>query len=120
MDIDDTKILCSSFKGVTEQLQKAPANILCYCVGGKRFAYFKTSSPEKWRFSVRVQPCQFLELTDQPDIKPAKYMHRFHWVTIVDVCLIEQVYIKSLITWSYEKALSSLSKKCKKKLWEIE
>jgi len=30
-------------------------------VGGKKFAYFKTSNPERWRFSVKVTPARFVE-----------------------------------------------------------
>jgi hypothetical protein len=34
-----------------------------YEVAGRKFAYFKTSAPERWRFSVRVTPDRFVELT---------------------------------------------------------
>jgi hypothetical protein len=37
-----------------------------YTVGGRKFAYFKTSEPERWRFSTRVAPDRFIELTDVP------------------------------------------------------
>ena len=52
--------------------------------GGRKFAYFKTSEPEQWRFSIRTTPERFMELTDVPGIKPARYMAKFHWVTIVN------------------------------------
>ena len=60
-----------------------PGNILVYSVAGKTFAYFKTSEPEQWRFSFRVTADRFLELTDMPGVKPARYMGRFHGVTII-------------------------------------
>ena len=88
-----------------------PNNILAYIIGDKKFAYFKTNEPEKWRFSIRVTPERFLELTDQPGVKPARYMHRFHWVTIVDVNQFNEDYLSELILWSYNKALQSLPKK---------
>lgn len=103
--------LCLSYSGAEEVLSGHPHNIKSYSVGQKKFAYFKTSQPEKWRFSLRVTPERFLELTDQLGIKPARYMQRFHWVTIVDVQTIEDESIKELLNWSYKKALSSLSKK---------
>ena len=87
-----------------------PGNVLVYAVGGKQFAYFKLSDPEKWRFSIRVTPERFLELTDVPGIKPARYMARFHWVTIVDVRSVPERYLKELVAWSYDRALASLSK----------
>jgi predicted DNA-binding protein (MmcQ/YjbR family) len=93
-----------------------PGNVLVYSVGGKQFAYFKTSEPEKWRFSVRVTAERFLELTDVPGIKPARYWARFHWVSIVDPDCVPVAYLKELVEWSYQRALSSLSKVRRDKL----
>lgn len=105
------KKYCATRPGSTERLLHHPQNVLIYSIGGKQFAYFKTSEPEQWRFSIRVMPERFLELTDQPGIKPARYMGRFHWVTIVDVASFDASYLRELIDWSYNKALSSLSKR---------
>ncbi len=88
----------------------APSNVLTYSVGEKNFAYFKTSEPEKWRFSIRVSPDRFLELTGIPGVKPAKYMARFHWVTIVSVRHFPPDYLAELVGCSYRTALSSLTK----------
>lgn len=85
--------------------------MLIYSVGGKSFAYFKTSQPERWRFSIRVAPDLFLGLTDVPGMKPARYMGRFHWITIVKVDSVPAAYLKELVRWSYDKALGSLSGK---------
>ena len=81
-----------------------------YAVGGKTFAYFKTSEPERWRFSIRVSPSRFLELTDMPGVKPARYMGRFHWVTVVNVHEFPSAYLVELVEASYRRALASLSK----------
>ena len=45
-----------------------------------------------------------------------RYMHRFHWVTIVDVERIPEDYLLELIKWSYNKAKSSLTKKLQKQI----
>ena len=45
-----------------------------------------------------------------PGIKPARYMARFHWVTVVDVRSVPSAYLKELVDWSYRRALASLSK----------
>ena len=111
MDIDVLKAFCNSLPGSIEQEQGNPSNILSFKVGDKKFAYFKTSQPEQWRFSFRATPERFLELTDQPGIKPARYMHRFHWVSIVNVKTINEDYLKELVHWSYTKALTSLPQK---------
>ncbi len=111
MNVTAVKKHCSRYPGASSKLFGAPGNVLIYSVGGKQFAYFKTSEPEKWRFSIRTTPERFLELTSVPGIKPARYMARFRWVTIVDVDTIPADYLQELITWSYNKALSSLSKR---------
>ena len=111
MNVDQIKMLCQSFSGVSEKVSGHPSNILSFSVGDKKFAYFKISEPEKWRFSIRVTPERFLELTDQLGIKPARYMHRFYWVTIVNVRAMDEEYLKELVAWSYNKALVNLPKK---------
>jgi predicted DNA-binding protein (MmcQ/YjbR family) len=111
MDVAAVKQHCSELAGTKSTLYAAPSNILVYYVGGRKFAYFKTSTPEQWRFSVRVSPDRFLELTDVPGIKPARYMARFHWVTIVDVRTVPADYLLELIGWSYAQALGGLSRR---------
>ncbi|WP_137973195.1 MmcQ/YjbR family DNA-binding protein [Pseudomonas sp. F(2018)] len=111
MDVAAVKEYCSCYPGTSSKLFGPPSNILVYYVGGRKFAYFKTSEPEQWRFSICTSPERFLELTDVPGIKPARYMAKFRWVTIVDVETVPAEYLQELITWSYAKALSSLSKR---------
>lgn len=110
MNTEQLKAHCAQFPGAVATLHSAPSNILVYAVGGKTFAYFKTSEPERWRFSLRASPDRFLELTGVPGVKPARWMGRFHWVTIVNVQLFPQDYLVELVQWSYDKALSGLSK----------
>lgn len=106
MDVAAVKELCSHYPGATSKLYEPPSNVLVYYAGGRKFAYFKTSEPEQWRFSIRTTPERFLELTDVPGIKPARYMARFHWVTIVDVRSVPVDYLQELIEWSYTKAIT--------------
>jgi len=88
---------CSQLPGAEHQLVGPPGNVLVYGVGERQFAYFKLSDPEKWRFSIRTTPERFLELTDMPGIKPARYLGRFHWVTIVDVRSMPPDYLQELV-----------------------
>lgn len=110
MDTQQLKDLCGRLPGASAREHGHPSNVLVYAVGDKNFAYFKTSEPERWRFSLRVTPERFLELTDIPGIKPARYMARFHWVTLVDARSLPSAYLQELVDWSYHKALGSLSK----------
>ena len=109
MNIDALKALCRALPGSVETLYPDPENILVYAVGGKTFAYFKTSEPECWRFSVRVSPDRFIELTDMPGVKPARYRGRFHWITIVAVQKFPEAYLMELLDCSYSKATEALS-----------
>lgn len=111
MNLQSLKKLCLNKPGAVEKLSSAPSNVLVYSVGEKAFAYFKTSDPEKWRFSIRVPSDRFLELTDTPGVKPARYMGRFHWVTIVKIESFPGEYLTELVEWSYQKAFTSLTKK---------
>jgi predicted DNA-binding protein (MmcQ/YjbR family) len=111
MNVNEVKAFCRSFYAVDEINKTKPMNYLSYSLHGKKFAYFKTSEPEKWRFSFRVAPERFLELTDQDVIQPARYMARFHWVTVIKVESMDEDYLMELVLWSYDKALSSLPKK---------
>lgn len=111
MDTHALKKVCRSYPGVEEKLHAAPSNILVYSVGAKFFAYFKTSEPERWRFSFRADAERFLELTGIPGIKPARFMGRHHWVTVVDVRQMPADYLRELVDWSYRRALGHLSRK---------
>jgi predicted DNA-binding protein (MmcQ/YjbR family) len=110
MNVPQLKKFCRRFPSATETLYGEPSNFLVYSVGGKKFAYFKTSQPEKWRFSTRVASDRFIELTDVPGVKPARYRGRFHWITIVNVQAFPAAYLKKLVDWSYQRAFASLSK----------
>jgi predicted DNA-binding protein (MmcQ/YjbR family) len=110
MNVTELKVFCRRFPHATETQYDEPWNFLVYSVGGRKFAYFKTSEPERWRFSMRVAPDRFVELTDVPGVKPARYRGRFGWITIVNVSGFPAPYLKELVRWSYEKAFTSLSK----------
>ena len=110
MNVSQLQGFCRRFPSATETLYREPYNFLVYAVGGRKFAYFKTSQPERWRFSMRVTPDRFVELTDVPGVRPARYRGRFGWITIVDVSSFPAGYLRELVTWSYQRAFASLSK----------
>ena len=59
MQIDEVKTYCCNLAGATEVEFGSPSNILVYQLLDKKFAYFKTSQPKQWRFSLRVHPERF-------------------------------------------------------------
>ena len=82
-----------------------------YSVRRRKFAYFKTSAPERWRFSTRVTPDRFIELTEVPGVKPARYRGRYGWITIVDVSTFPTDYLKELVASSYRRALEPVRRR---------
>lgn len=111
MDVEQVKAYCRSLPASEEHLLGEPGNILVYSVGGKNFAWFKTSEPERWRFSFRVTPERFVELTDMPGVKPARYMARFRWITIVQVATFPEDYLRELVDWSHARAVAGLTRR---------
>src|ERR1700686_3707417 len=110
MNVKQLKEFCIGFCGADVTLYGDPSNILVYSVGGRTFAYFKTSEPERWRFSTRVTPDRFIELTDVPGVKPARHRGRYHWITIVQVHRFPASYLTELVESSHRRALASLSR----------
>ncbi|MEQ1518335.1 MAG: MmcQ/YjbR family DNA-binding protein [Usitatibacteraceae bacterium] len=110
MNVKQLQKYCRHLQSANERLLPDPYNILVYSVGNTNFAYFKTSEPERWRFSIKVTPSRFVELTDMPGMKPARYRGRYHWITIVDVGNFPANYLRELVTWSYQYAWDRLPK----------
>lgn len=116
MNVTQLKRLCGEFRGAVETAYGEPWNFLVFAVGGSKFAYFKTSAPERWRFSVRVSPDRFIELTDVPGVRPARYRGRYHWITIVNVSTFPASYLRALVDASYERALDALSRSAQRSI----
>jgi len=110
MKLERLQALCAAFPGAEYLEYGAPSNFTVYSVGDRKFAYFKTSEPERWRFSLYAGSERFLELTDMPGIKPARYMGRHYWVTLVPPYRIDDAYLSELLNASYAKALNGLSR----------
>jgi predicted DNA-binding protein (MmcQ/YjbR family) len=109
MNAKQLQKFCRSLPGAGEKLLPEPWNILVYSLDKINFAYFKTSDPERWRFSIKVTPSRFVELTDVAGVKPARYRGRYHWITIVDVANFPADYLRELVAWSHRHALEKLS-----------
>ena len=107
MNVAQLKRFCRALPGTVEVDSGPPYNWLVYSVRGRKYAYFKTSEPERWRFSVRVTPDRFVELTEVPGVKPARYRGRYGWITIVNVAAFPGDYLRSLVEASHVRVSSS-------------
>jgi predicted DNA-binding protein (MmcQ/YjbR family) len=111
MNVTQLKKFCLGLPGARERELGEPYNVLIYELGETKaptFAYFKTSEPERWRFSIHVDPMRFLELTDTPGVKPARWRGRWHWITIVDVAGFPADYLRELVRESHRHAWEKL------------
>lgn len=108
MNTQQLKKFCRSLPSASERQLPDPYNILVYSLDRNNFAYFKTSQPEMWRFSIKVSPDRFVELTGVPGVKPARYRGRYHWITIVDVGSFPAGYLRELVLWSYHHVLKGM------------
>jgi len=133
VNVAQLKRYCRGLPDAVEVDSGEPYNWLVYSVAGRKFAYFKTSEPERWRFSVRVTPDRFVELTENgpharfarcpprgrnsrsgaalrangvPNVKPARYRGRHGWITIVDVAAFPADYLRVLVDASYDRAIA--------------
>jgi len=111
MNVTALKAFCRRLPATRERLLEPPYNILVYSVGDRNFAWFKTSEPERWRFSFRTSAERFLELTDMPGVKPARYMARHRRVTVVDVAVFPAAYLRELVRWSHAHAAAGLTRR---------
>ncbi|MEH6626490.1 MAG: MmcQ/YjbR family DNA-binding protein [Motiliproteus sp.] len=120
MELTQLSDYCCSLPAVTTAEIGTPGNIFRFKVDKQTFAYYKTSDPQRGRFSLRVDAERFWELTDQENtpypIQPARYMARFHWITIIDVAAIPESWLQDWLLGSYRQALSRLSKKRQRQL----
>lgn len=108
MNVRELQRFCRQLPWASERLLPDPYNILVYSLDDTFFAYFKTSEPEKWRFSLKVTPERFLELTGMPGVKPARYRGRYYWITIVDVRRFPAAYLRELVEWAHRHAFERL------------
>jgi len=111
MNVTALKAFCRRLPATRERLLEPPYNILVYSVGDRNFAWFKTSEPERWRFSFRTSAERFLELTDMPGVKPARYMARHRWGTVVDAAVFPAAYLRELVRWSHAHAAAGLTRR---------
>ena len=110
MTIDQLRKFCLSLPHATEDVKWG--DDLCFCVGAKMFCVTGLDSPEAG-ISLKCTPETFAELVELDGISPARYMARYHWVTIDPKADIDSKRLKSLIRDSYSMVFDKLPAKAK-------
>jgi predicted DNA-binding protein (MmcQ/YjbR family) len=116
LDEDQLAALCSGWPGVTRSIKWEVD--LVYSVAGKMFVVMCTIGPDRGRFSFKVDPERFLELTEQPGMAPAPYMARAFWVSVTEPERFARSELEAFVRRSYELVRANLPKKTQAALRE--
>ena len=122
MNIQQLYEFCLSKKGVTEHFP-FDEDTLVFKVGGKMFALTSLSSWENEIPSINLKcnPIVALELREKFEgINPGFHMSKIHWNTITINDDVPDKKVLHLINHSYELVFSSLSKKIKSEIENLE
>ncbi len=106
--IDWLRRVCLSFPQATEQVQWG--NDLVFKIGGKMFAVVPLE-PAAVHVSFKCSPEDFVELTERPDVIPAPYLARAHWVALEREGAIPRAELEAKLKSSYELVLAKLPAK---------
>lgn len=111
MTLEQLRKFCLSFPGATEDIKWGAD--LCFCVGAKMFCVTDADTMEHG-ISLKCTPERFGELTERSGIIPARYVARYHWITIEDLSAVTGSELKELIESSYQLVFDKLPSKVKK------
>ena len=106
--------LCGTWAGVESSIKWE--DDLVFSVAGKMFTVLCLRGQDKGRFSFKVDPERFLELTDQPGVMPAHYMARAFWITVTEPERFKRAEVEAFIRHSYDLVRGKLTKKMQAKL----
>jgi predicted DNA-binding protein (MmcQ/YjbR family) len=108
MKLDSLREYCLSLPDATENIQWGAD--LVFKIGGKMFTVASTE-PGEAKVSFKCTPEEFAELVEQDGIKPADYVARYHWVTLLRWDALPDREIRRLVKDSYEMVKAKLPKK---------
>lgn len=113
MTNDSVREFCIALPHATEQIQWG--NHLVLKVGGKMFAVVALDPSEVW-ISFKSTPEEFAELTERPNIIPAPYLARNHWVGLETREALIHSELRDCLRRSYELVFEKLPKKERERL----
>ena len=108
MNIEELRLLCTSFPSVTEDIKWD--NHLWFKIGGKMF-FIAGLDQTPMSVSFKVDEEDFARLSIRDGFKPAPYLARYNWIHTSDVGHLNKAEWKELIKKSYDLIRSKLPKK---------
>jgi predicted DNA-binding protein (MmcQ/YjbR family) len=107
VNLDTLREYCLSFPDATENVQWGAD--LVFKIGGKMFTV-ACLDPGNTKVSFKCTPEEFGELVEQDGIKPADYVARYHWVTLLRWDALPDREVRRLVKDSYEMVREKLPK----------
>lgn len=108
MHIEWIRRHCLSMPHATEHVQWGAD--LVFKIGGKMFAAMPLE-PAAVQLSFKCTPDEFAELIERPNIIPAPYVARYHWVALETEDALPAPELKRLLSRSYALVVERLPKK---------
>jgi predicted DNA-binding protein (MmcQ/YjbR family) len=105
----DLDALCADWPGVTRSIKWEVD--LVYSVANKMFVVMCTLGADRGRFSFKVEPERFLELSDRPGMGPAPYTARAFWISVTEPERFSRDELSAYVRRSYELVRANLPKK---------
>src|ERR1041384_4762247 len=114
MDIESIRAFCLSLPHTDEKVQWG--NDLLFRIGEKMFAVAALEPSHGVSLSFKCTPETFMELIERPNIIPAPYMARNHWVGLERFDALPDRELKPLLKNAYQLTLEKLPKKVRAQL----
>jgi predicted DNA-binding protein (MmcQ/YjbR family) len=108
VNLESLRAYCLSFPDATEQVQWGAD--LVFKIGGKMFTV-ACLDPGETKVSFKCTPEEFAELVEHEDVKPADYVARYHWVTLLAWDALPDREVRRLVKDSYDMVRAKLPKK---------
>lgn len=110
MNIEDIQAFCKKLPGVKEDIKWGAD--LCFCIVEKMFCVIPLEGELTITFKVKDE--EFDELVAREGIKPAAYLARNKWITVLDVTSLNRKELEGYIKQSYELVKAKLPRKLRK------
>src|SRR5689334_3050331 len=110
MEVDWIRRYCLGLPHTTETVQWG--DNLVFKVGGKIYA-IAALEPSDHCLSFKCSPESFAELCELPDIVPAPYLARAHWVALQAPGALSAAELKRLLQEAHAQVFAKLPRKTK-------
>lgn len=116
MDLEPFNRWCSRKPGTHKVIQWGGAHV--WKVGDKIFAiashWGKTRSPDRFKIAFKASEFSFRILTEQPNIIPAPYLGRYHWVQVETPDALSDAELTAYLEQAYTLVFNKLTRAQKK------